>query len=719
MKSYVIGSLICLCGGGQARAAVATPHQTLLTASPRDTTRDAMRETTRDTTRETTRDTTRPHRQDEALTNTSESGHALLEGVDMGDVRWTTGFWADRFRICKDSMIPHLWRIYHDKHLSHGFENFLIAAGIDTGSHEGPPFHDGDFYKLLEGMAAVYALTKDPRLDSLMDRAIAVIAACQKPDGYLSTPAIIEERNHPGSQTAFRDRLDFETYNMGHLMTAACVHYRATGKKTLLNVAIRAADYLAAFYRRSTPQLARNAICPSHYMGIVELYRTTHNPVYLRLAKDLIAIRGMVDDGTDDNQDRVPFRDQTTAMGHAVRANYLYAGVADVVAETGDDSLYRNLKSIWQDITQRKMYITGGCGALYDGVSPDATSYHPSRIQEVHQAYGRDYQLPNTTAHNETCANIGNMLFNWRMLLVSGDARYADVFEQALYNSVLSGVSLDGNGYFYTNPLRVSRDFPYTLRWSGDRQAYIALSDCCPPNLARTIAEVADYAYCANEKGLWVNLYGGNTLDTRLSAGEIRLEQTTGYPWDGNVKLTLRQAPAGAFSIFLRVPGWCDSAGSAVAVNGKRIAMRLRPGTYAEVHRSWKPGDVLTLQLPMRTQLIESNPLVEETRGQVAVRRGPVVYCLESPDLPAGEPVSDVALPWTADLHPVPVTIAKSRMMALEGKAWLLPRGNGKLYERLPSAPFRPIAVRLIPYYAWANRGRSDMTVWMDLAPAR
>ena len=660
--------------------------------------------------------------QDKALVNTAGSRHAVLEGTDMGDVKWTTGFWADEFRVCKDSMIPHLWRTYHDKHVSGAFENFEIAAGLDTGSHAGPPFHDGDFYKLLEGMAAVYAVTRDKHLDTLMDQAIAVIAKCQKPNGYLHTPVLIEERKHPGKTTAFEDRLNFETYNLGHLMTAACVHYRATGKTTLLQVAIKAADYLAAFYQRSTPQLARNAICPSHYMGVVELYRTTHNPVYLELAKNLIDIRGLVDNGTDDNQDRVPFRSQVTAMGHAVRANYLYAGVADIVAETGDDSLWRCLDAIWKDVTDRKMYITGGCGALYDGVSPDATSYNPAQIQEIHQAYGRDYQLPNTTAHNETCANIGNMLWNWRMLLASGQAQYADVLEQALYNSVLSGVSLDGNRYFYTNPLRASRAFPSTLRWAGGRVEYITLSNCCPPNLARTIAEVADYAYSTNKQGLWVNLYGGNTLKTHLSGGDIRLDQETDYPWDGKVVLTIREAPASAFSVFLRIPGWCR--GASISVNGQILAgaagedghpgaASATAGTYAEIRRRWKAGDVITLNLPMSAVLVEANELVEETRGQVAVRRGPVVYCLESPDLPAGESVADVELPATVDLRPVAMTIDHRRLMALDGKALLLPAGNGHLYRELSREPAREIPVRLIPYYAWANRGESDMTVWM------
>ena len=661
-----------------------------------------------------------------ALVNTTASPHATLHSVNMGDVQWTQGFWAERFAVCRDSMIPHLWRIYHDPKISHAFTNFEIAAGLDTGSHAGPPFHDGDFYKLLEGVAAVYAITKDKHLDTLMDQAIAVIARCQRPDGYIHTPTLIEERHHPGQSTAFEDRLNFETYNMGHLMTAACVHYRATGKTTLLQVAIKAADYLAAFYRRSSPELARNAICPSHYMGIVELYRTTGNPVYLQLATNLIDIRGLVTNGTDDNQDRVPFRSQTTAMGHAVRANYLYAGVADLVAETGDDSLWNNLDQIWSDVTNRKMYITGGCGALYDGVSPDAVSYSPPQIQEVHQAYGRDYQLPNTTAHNETCANIGNLLWNWRMLLVTGQARYADVLEEALYNSVLSGVSLDGDRYFYTNPLRASRAFPYDLRWSGGRKEYIALSNCCPPNLARTMAEVSDYMYSLSPKGLWVNLYGGNTLSTHLpDKSLLRLSQQTNYPWDGKVTITLQQAPTNPFSIYLRIPGWCK--GASLTVNGQPIqsanrssvpASALTSGTYAEIHRSWKRGDVITLNLPMPAVLIAANPLVEETRGQVAVRRGPVVYCLESPDLDSTRSIFDISMPLNADLHAVAMTIGNSHLMALEGTAkWLSQTAadSGKLYHELSKEPAKDLPVRLIPYFAWANRGLSDMTVWIDL----
>jgi DUF1680 family protein len=637
----------------------------------------------------------------------AQSPHAELGGVGLSDVHWTKGFWAERFAVCRDSMLPHLWRIYTDKQMSHAFNNFEIAAGLDTGSHAGPPFHDGDFYKLLEGMASMYAVTHDRGLDSLMDYAIAVIAKSQRSDGYIHTPVVIEERK--GKVTSAEDQINFEKYNVGHLMTAACVHYRATGKKTLLVVATRAADYLMTVYQHRSPESARDAICPSHYMGLVELYRITKNAAYLQLAKSLIEIRGSVGKGTDDNQDRVPFRSQTVAMGHAVRANYLYAGVADVVAETGDVSLWHHLDAIWEDVTERKMYITGGCGALYDGVSPDGVSYSPPQIQEVHQAYGRDYQLPNTTAHNETCANIGNMLWNWRMLLVSGAARYADVLEQALYNSVLSGVSLDGNRYFYTNPLRATKDFPYALRWSGGREEYISLSNCCPPNLARTLAEVGAYAYCSNEEGVYVNLYGGNVLKTK----EWELEQVTDYPWDGKVVLTVKKAPAHESTIALRIPGWCT--GAIVRVNGKAWDSLAASGEYSRLSHVWKSGDVIVLNMPMPAVLLQANPLVEETRGQVAVRRGPVVYCLESPDCVAGESIFTVAMPASVHLQPVKMTIENSYFMALEGTAKLLPRRDGKLYQPLTAGPAKSIPVKLIPYYAWANRGPSDMTVWMDL----
>jgi len=654
--------------------------------------------------------------QHQSLVNTSESRYAKLSSVNMQDVHWTKGFWAERFSVCRDSMIPGIWKTYNDPDISHAFRNFEIAAGLTEGEHKGPSFHDGDFYKVLESLAAAYSVTRDPKLDREMDRAIAVIAKCQREDGYIYTAAAIEKRNNKGAGKEFQEKINFEAYNMGHLMTAACVHYRATGKTSLLNVAKKAADYLYSYYQKASPELARNAICPSHYMGIVELYRTTQDPKYLKLSQNLINIRGYTDDGTDDNQDRIPFREQTKAMGHAVRANYLYAGVADVAAETGDTSLISRLHLMWNDVVQRKMYITGGCGSLYDGVSPDGTSYNPKDVQKIHQAYGRDYQLPNFTAHNETCANIGNVLWNWRMLQLEGKAKYADVMELALYNSVLSGISLNGKNFLYTNPLAYSDKLPFKQRWSKDRIPYISLSNCCPPNVVRTIAEVQNYAYSISNEGLWVNLYGGSNLSTKLKDGsQLKLTQESNYPWDGLVNLQIHQASKKPFSIFLRIPGWCKNA--SLKINGRESDAALEPGEYVEVNRNWKKGDRIELQLPMPVQLIEANPLVEETRNQVAVKRGPVVYCIESVDLPASISMFDIAIPAQTNFSPKTLKIDGSTVVSLEGKAQLTGTQGweNQLYRPITEKEPKTIDIKLMPYFAWGNRGHTDMSVWMPL----
>jgi DUF1680 family protein len=647
------------------------------------------------------------------LVNTTQSPFAGLSGVGLGDVKWTQGFWAERFDICKNAMSPELMKTYMDEHISHSFENFKIAAGHAEGAHSGPPFHDGDLYKAFESLASLYAVTHDTGLDKLMDEIIEVVAGSQRKDGYIHTPVVIEERKNSDKEHAFADRLNFETYNMGHLMTAACVHYRATGKRTLLDVAVKATDYLYAFYEKASPELARNAICPSHYMGVTEMYRTTRNPKYLELSKSLIDIRGLMENGTDDNQDRIPFRQQNKAMGHAVRANYLYAGVADVYAETGDTSLWRPLNLIWDNMTNTKMYITGACGALYDGVSPDGTSYQPAEIQKTHQAYGRDFQLPNKTAHNETCANIGNLLWNWRMFLIDGEAKYMDIVELTLYNSILSGVSLNGRDFCYTNPLSVSGQFPYQLRWSGGRVPYIALSNCCPPNTVRTIAEVQNYAYSLSEDGVWVNLYGGNELNTTTKDGEkIQITQISDYPWDEEVTLILNKMPEKKSAIYLRIPGWCK--GAFLLVNGKTESQNIRSGSYIKLERTWKAGDKISLSLPMKPLLMESNPMVEETRNQVAVKKGPVVYCLESVDL-RNESVFDITLPIDIQLIPKEANIEGSRFTVLEGLARINDnQWKNTLYQEIkPSGKRAPI--RLIPYYAWGNRGKSEMTVWINV----
>ncbi|MGD9929200.1 MAG: glycoside hydrolase family 127 protein [Mangrovibacterium sp.] len=655
--------------------------------------------------------------QDNSLVNTSHSPFAKLSAVNMTDVKWTDGFWAERFHVCEHSMVPHMMDMYMNDSISHGFANFEIAAGLKHGNHIGPPFHDGDFYKMLEALIMVNAMNPDQQTEQKIDSIIGIIARTQRADGYIHTPVMIKTRENPDEKAEFAERMDFETYNMGHLMTAACVHYRLTGKKNLLDVAVKATDFLYLYYQEHAHELAQNAICPSHYMGVAEMYRTLGEPRYLELSKGLIDIRSMVENGRDHNQDRIPFREQTKAQGHAVRANYLYAGAADVFAETGDDSLMAALDAIWHDLVETKLYITGACGALYDGVSPNGTTYDQPSIQQVHQAYGQDFELPNLTAHNESCANIGNLLWNWRMLQVTGKASYADVMEQVMYNSLLAAVSLDGKRHFYTNPLAVSADLPYELRWSKDREEYISYCNCCPPNTIRTVAQIHNYMYSMSDEGLWVNFYGGNKLKTVLKDGlALELEQVTDYPWAGNVQMKINKAPKKEFALLVRIPAW--SADAAITINGKPVDGKNQPGTYQKLVRTWKKGDVVEINFPMEARLIEANPLVEETRNQVAVQRGPVVYCLEAVDLPEHVGIHEVAIPVDSQFKPVPLTVAGGSFMALQGevkKLGAVDWGN-TLYRPVSSRNDERITINLIPYYAWNNRGKSDMSVWIPLA---
>ena len=654
--------------------------------------------------------------QQNSIVNTSNSPYAKLEGMDIDAVKLTDGFWAERFEVCKNSMVPHMLANYMDSAISHSFTNFQIAAGIKKGNHIGPPFHDGDFYKILEGLIMIYAVTEDPNIDRQLDQIISIIGKTQRDDGYIHTPVIIEQRKHPEKKKEFAERLDFETYNMGHLMTAACLHYRITGKTNLLDIAKNATLFLYNFYKRSPEELAKNAICPSHYMGVIEMYRTIGDERYLELGKALIDIRSHVTDGTDHNQDRIPFRRQTKAIGHAVRANYLYAGAADVYAETGDDSLLNALTSIWQDLTETKMYITGACGALYDGVSPNGTSYNPAQIQQVHQAYGRDFQLPNITAHNESCANIGNLLWNWRMFQITGEAKYADIMELTMYNSLLSAVSLDGKSYFYTNPLCVNDKVSHTLRWAKEREKYISYCNCCPPNTIRTIAEIQNYFYSISDEGLWVNFYGGNTLNTRLKNGStLKLTQKSDYPWDGKIEIIMDQVPEKEFSVFMRIPAWSKNV--ILTVNGKLKDVELISGIYAEIKTKWKIGDKIELVIPMEPMLIEANPLVEEIRNQVAIKRGPVVYCIESVDLPENVDLFNISVPSSIDLKTKSIRIENSDIICLEGVANLSKQTDWshKLYREISEKKPTNIKIKLIPYYAWGNRGSGEMTVWLPL----
>ncbi len=665
----------------------------------------------------------------QGLTDMTNSRQAQMKNTPLGAVKWTGGFWGDRFNMLSTTGIWDMWNTWNTPweiiddmglHGSNGFRNFEVAAGTVKGKHHGPPFHDGDMYKWLEACATVYAITKDPKIDALMDKFIEQVALAQRNAGYIHTPVVISERNagidsHANTENAagieigkdqkhaFASRLNFETYNLGHLMTAGIIHKRATGKTTLFECGKKAANFLYNFLTNDAAELSRNAICPSHYMGAAEMYRETGDEKYLTLAKGLIAIRDSVTNGEDHNQDRHKFRDQYEAMGHAVRANYLYAGVADLYAETGEAQLMKNLSAIWDDIIQHKIYIMGGCGALYDGVSPDGTTYNQPSIQQIHQAYGRQFQLPQEAAHNEICAQIGMMLFSWRMFQTTGDGKYIDNIENELYNGILSGISLDGKDFFYTEALRRTKEFPYVMRWPKHRQHYITCF-CCPPNTLRTLCQAQEYAYAVNGNTLYVNLYGQNALKTK----DLEVEQITNYPWDGKITLTIKKAK-NLENVKLHKPDW--AAEYSVKVNGERADL--------DITRKWKKGDVIEVNFGMRSRLIEANPLVEEAKNQIAVMRGPIVYCLEGQDIESGYRINDIAIPADIQFTEQKMTLSGHEMTVLEGEAVLVNNekwDNQTLYREVHPTAKKKVKIRLIPYYAWDNRGIQDMSLWLPLA---
>ena len=629
--------------------------------------------------------------------------------VGPRESRWTTGFAAERFNALHKTGLPAMTRLLTGTEKSQFLVNFEIAAGKAKGTHRGPAWNDGDTYKWLEAVLWVYAATLDESLRPTIDSAVATIAAAQRADGYLHTPVLIANRNGDATKRPFGDRFDFEMYNFGHLFTASAVHHEVTKSVALLTVAEKAAAYLAKSFDRPTEEQARNTVCPSHFMGLVDLHRVTGKKQYLDLAVKLFEMRSQITDGGDDNQDRLPFRKQTRAVGHAVRANYLYAGAADLLLATGDDTLRGPIEAVWNNLVSRKLYPTGGCGALYDGASPDG-SKEQKQITRVHQAYGRDYQLPNETAHNETCAAIGLMLWNERMLARTGEAKYAELNETTYLNAVLAGVSLDGAKHFYTNALRRTNDFPVPLRWSRDRASWISCY-CCPPNVARTVARSANLAFGRSPSAVWVHGYGGSELATMLpDGGRFVLTQTTDYPWDGRVRIAIQDAPARDVTLNLRIPAW--ATGATLGVNGKPV--NVTPGTYANVKRTWAKGDMIGLMLPMQPVWREANPHVEETRGQAFAACGPLVYCLESPDLPNGVSLRQIAVSTESKL------IAKksdrlggTNVLAVTGTATVTAPWANDLYRDVTPTLTKPVPFTLVPYALWNNRGPGEMSVWL------
>lgn len=666
---------------------------------------------------------------------------SALAPTRAGESRWSDGFFAGLFergaKATRDSLKTALWH----KENSASFTNFKVAADLkaaraggkggakggstrggtkQTASHQGTFWSDGDCYKYMEGLSHLYgALADGPQRTAIkaeLDELIPLVASAQDDDGYLNTQIQI-----PGKERWVIPR-HHEDYNLGHLFTAAAVHHATTGSRSFLDIACRAADCTYNHFvhrRRDAGQFGWN---PTHIPGLVDLYRATKEKRYLELAAIFLDHRGaerpFIHDpldrqGPDDqNQMAVEFRKETEAVGHAVTAGYLYQGGAEIYRETGDRTLLDAATRIWEDITNRKMYLTGAVGALPMGVS--------KRGHRVHEAFGREYELPHRTAYNETCANITFGMFCRSMLLTTGDARYADVMEQVVYNSGISGMSVGGGEFCYANPLRsyakwhTAEDKVHTMNnFTFDRWK-IHTCYCCPPQLFRLVAQLQDWAYYTAAGAVHIALYGSGSFQGDVpGAGAVALHQETRYPWDGSVSVTIDKAPAAPFAVNLRIPGW--ASGATVTVNGKPVdsAPKLRAGSFATLKRSWKRGDVIALELPMDVRITRANPRVEACRGQVAVQRGPLVYCAESVDLPKGVELENVSLPATF----APVATYKKGLLGgvvtIEGSAHVRkPLGAG-LYASAAAPAAKEFPLTLIPYYAWNNRGVGDMTVWI------
>lgn len=645
------------------------------------------------------------------IINNTDSPHVKFKSIDIGDCRWTDGFWAEKWRAAEEVMIPYMGSLLKGD-TGHGYNNFKIAAGLKKGEHKGFWWHDGDFYKWMEAKVYIYGVNKDEKIIDELDEIIEVIGQAQQDDGYLSTPIIIREDLEP-----FTNRRYHELYNSGHLMTSACIHYRVTGKSNFLNIAIKHADYLYELFSPKPDHLKRFGFNQTQIMGLVELYRTTKDKKYLELAEQFINIRGTYEINEDETtkgypigdmvQERIPLREETEAVGHAVLALYYYAGAADVYAETGEKALIEALDRLWKNVTYKKMYVTGAVGQTHYGRS--------SRLDKIEEGFIDEYMMPNLTAYNETCANICNAMFNYRMLTLSGNSHHADIMELVLHNSGLSGISLEGKKYYYSNPLRKidgALDYEKMNVEFPERQPYLKCF-CCPPNLVRTIAKSPGWAYSKSDNGIVVNLYGSNVLETTLLDGStIALRQETNYPWEGSVKITLDKCKEEPFDILLRIPNWAD--GTKVQVNGETVDSN--HGSFVKISRKWSAGDEIILDIPMEVKFIEGHPRIEEVRNQVAVKRGPIVYAIESADLPPETSIADVYVSGSKELKPVYRADFLGGVTALEGEILLRTEEQGEqMYREVQRPKFKAHQTQLIPYYAWSNRGRGEMTVFMPV----
>ena len=649
------------------------------------------------------------------LADTTRSPYAAAAPLHNEGATWTRGLWQEVTALCASATVPELQSMFEDRDISHIVENFRICAGEAQGHHAGTVFGDGDFYKWMEAAMYTAAQTGDIALSARIDDYIALIGRAQQPDGYLSTKQILGERDGNGVHR-MGDINDFEVYNFGHMFTAAALHKRLTGSDAFVEIASRTADYLEHMYEEAVKKdEVQTSVCPSHYMGLIELYRVTGEEKYLRLAHTAVSLRDSVRQGLDDNQDRLHLYEHRQIIGHAVRANYLYAGLSDLYLEEGDERALRVLHCVWDDLTHHKIYITGGCGALYNGASPYGNFFNH---QLVHQAYGYAWQLPNITAYNETCAGVGLVMWAYRMFLIEPGAEYFDIIERAMLNTNLAAISMDGLRFFYENMLERAEHMEYELVWPRHRTDYIT-SYCCPPNLARLLSQSGEYAYVTSRGGdgtpftVYTGLYGGSRARIDLPrGGHLTLVQETDYPWDGRISFHTEGAegPMEPMRLALRIPAWaehmelhCGSDGD-VQCDGPVV-----PGEYYYVETEHPERLSLTLELDMPVRLTAAHPMVEEDRGRAAVERGPLVYCLEAADVDTDDTVSltSLVLPADSRFSTAAYEIAGRHVTTIETtmlRTALDASPAAPLYQRLDATALKEVPVRLIPYFAWNNR---------------
>jgi uncharacterized protein len=635
---------------------------------------------------------------DQGVLNLAKSPYAKLHSVPVRAVTMESGgFWSPRRQTNVSASIPSMGKLLE---VNGRMDNFRRLTGKSTATQRGPVYSDSDIYKWIE--AAGFALQSSdlPELRATVDKDIREIVAAQQPDGYLNTYYVQEhasQRMEPKTQ-----QHGHELYNIGHLLQGAIAYYRATGDRTLLDAGIRFVnEFLLPNFGPGPDKKPLFSGHPEMELALIELYRLTGDQRHLELAVYLLQGDPRIQFKPENYVYHfcgIPFTSRTHLEGHAVRAMYACCGATDYYLETGDQAYWKTLNTLWNDLVSAQMYVTGGVGARSDG-----------------EAFGDPYELPNARAYGESCAAIGNMMWNWRMLAATGEARYADVMERALYNGINSGMSLNGTLYCYRNPLAFDPSSGDKIRndWYD--------TTCCPPNLERTLASLPGYFYSTSGDGVYVHLYDNSQLVWHLENGtKLKLVQKTSYPWDGHVEVAVAPAEPAEFTLFLRIPGWTDSA--KVIVNGKALA-GATTGQYLPIRRRWSPGDTVTLQFNMAPQILEANAQVTENNGRVAVQRGPLVYCMEQIDQAEGVALKDVALDVDKKNSSFDEKFGKDLLGGI-----LVLRHPGAVYEgsanrsslyfshNAPPRKSRPIQLTFIPYYAWANRAQTPMQVWTPVA---